>query len=126
MLLILLFLLGLPWVSGCVFFEEIEYEEADSDYWTTGNCPGNTATSPTVVSSSCRGVTLSGCCDANGNALYCFDGNLHCKSCNYNVSGLGMAACSWDPDQNAYWCTSSNNGIDPNGVIPRACPVFRQ
>jgi len=123
---ILFFLFILPWVSGCVFFDEIEYEEtvADSDYWTTGNCPGNTATAPTAVSDNCRGITLNGCCDVNGNALYCHNGQLYCKSCMYNVPGQGRSACSWEPAETAYWCTSTDNGIDPNGVLPRRCPVL--
>jgi hypothetical protein len=118
------FLFVLPWVCGCVFFDEIEYEDSASDYWSTGICPGNTATDPIAVSDNCRGVTLSGCCDINGNALYCHNGQLYCKSCLYNVAGQGRAECSWDPDESAYWCTTSDNGLDPNGVIRRSCPVL--
>lgn len=113
--------------SGCVLFEEVEYEDENAlntDYWAAGSCPGNTATDPTVVSNDCRGITLSGCCDISGNALYCFDGKLYCKSCAYNTAASDSAACSWSADENAYWCTATDNGADPSGAFPRACPAL--
>ena len=110
--------------TGCVLFDDVTYEEQDTDYWSTGVCPGNSAEDPAVVSTDCRGITMTGCCDANGNTLYCYEGLLLCKSCVSNVSADERYVCSWSTDENGYWCTFTDNGIDPSGVFQRACPAF--
>ncbi|MBN2527975.1 MAG: hypothetical protein JXR76_16415 [Deltaproteobacteria bacterium] len=124
----LLFLLfTLVSINGCVLFEEVEYKEAD--YWSNGECKGYASTVyPEMVSTDCRGISLSGCCDADGNALYCYENKLYCKSCKYDPTqwgvNAGTAKCSWSTEEDAYWCTATDNGFDPSGQIGRACPAL--
>ncbi|MBN2342864.1 MAG: hypothetical protein JXX29_02310 [Deltaproteobacteria bacterium] len=130
---ILLFVLMVSVSPACVLFDEVEYDEENgdsdsqplgNDYWETGYCPGNTAVDAAMVSDNCNGITLAGCCDANGNALYCYNNRLFCQSCQSNVAGQAAAACSWDSAQSCYWCTDADMGVDPSGAFLKACPAF--
>lgn len=125
------FLLVLSCAAGCVLFEDVEYDEVDTDtmapafdYWTSGYCPGNYTIQASQVSDNCAGISLAGCCDANGNALYCFEGKLYCQSCSGDAPSHEAAACSWSTAESAYWCTAANNGAEPTGSVPRNCPSF--
>lgn len=127
------FVLSALGMASCVLFEDVEFNDVNStaetndtalDYWDDGRCPGNTMTDETKVSEHCHGITATGCCDMNGNALYCHGESLYCKSCSSNQGNAAEVSCSWSDAEAAYWCTAADNGPEPSGTYLKACPVF--
>ena len=113
-------LLALLVAGGCSLFEKVEVKQDTQpvgNYWQDGYCPAPVDGVEQVVSSECRGVDFTGCCDGNGNVLYCYNEQLYCRPCAPEM------ACSWftgDEDP-YYWCTTSDNGPDPSGTYAMYC-----
>ncbi len=76
------------------------------------DCKG--ALEPSVVG-GCDGVTLTGCCDATGRAVWCEGANLYCLDC-----AQGFDFCGWNP-LGYYDCGQALGSEDPTGTHPRAC-----
>ena len=133
--LLLAALLACP---ACALFEEIKISGNDADtdtgakdYWDDGRCPFHRdeetgESRETVVSQDCRGIADEGCCDGEGNALYCHPetNKLMCAPCG---SSRDTPNCAWTTESTAigdisyYWCSPEDDSADTKGVHPRSC-----
>jgi hypothetical protein len=126
---------GLLQLSGCSLFDKVTVEDdkdedtattgdidtdTGPDYWVDGYCPEPVDGKEQRVSGDCNEVPYQGCCDDNGNVIYCYNNDLYCKPC------APQYVCSWytgdtDLKEPYYWCTADDNGADTAGTFPQSC-----
>jgi hypothetical protein len=99
--------------------------DADGDYWVDGYCPGQDGEGNWLpASDDCMGVPYEGCCDADGNDLWCNSAGteLRCTPC----AELGFSYCGWWNTGGDYYynCTNTDTGEDPDGVFPISCDGY--
>lgn len=86
------------------------------DYWEDGTCNGDPDQGADPSSTDCNGLTFEGCCDEQGNVVWCVNELLGCFNCDAD----GEGPCGWDLANSFYNCDGS--GVDPSGENPFNCP----
>ena len=87
--------------------------DADGDYWVDGYCGDFGSDVP--ASSDCQDISDVGCCDADGNVVWCESGALWCIPC-----ADSNPECGWKADAGYYDCGTDGSG-DPSETYPKDC-----